>query len=197
MTEDTKITLKLELELSEEDLKFYRGVMSATWRRNANRDERELVAAARRLLDETRKGELPEFVRKRLDDLGTLIDMVGDAEWPLEEEERRNVIASIGYFAEPVDLIRDKIPGLGFLDDALIAELVIRDLADDLEGYREFCEYRKNEEARRGAEAHVSREEWLADRRRQIMLRIKRRRQEQRRHWSTDDPTDPILAYKS
>ena len=196
-TKEEKITVTLELELSEDDLKFYRGVMAAVWHRNAARAEKELVAGARHLLEQARKGRLPDYVRKRLDDLGTLIEMVEDPEWPLEQDERRNVIASISYFAEPVDLIRDKIPGLGFLDDALIAELVIRDLKHDLEGYREFCEYRQSEEERRGAEAHVSREDWLAAKRRQIILRIRRRRQEQRRHWSTDDPTDPILAYRS
>lgn len=192
-----KMKLTLEIELGADDLEYYRKVMTSTWQRNASRDEKELIDGARRLLTETLEQGVPEYVRKRLGDLGTLIAMLGDPEWPLEPQDRRQVVAAISYFAEPVDLIGDKIPGLGFLDDALIAELVIRDLTHELEGYREFCEYRENEEARRGEEAHVSREDWLAAKRRQIFLRINRRRQEQRRHWSMDEPTDPILSYRS
>jgi uncharacterized membrane protein YkvA (DUF1232 family) len=189
--------LKLELTLTEDDLGYYRKLMDYSWRRNAQRDERELVASARRILEQTLKSERPEYIKKRLEDLGTLCSMLDDAEWPLEERERHRIVAAVGYFADPVDLIPDDVPGLGYLDDALMAELVIQEFADDLAGYREFCEYRVQEEAKRGKDAHVSREDWLAARRRQIMLRIRRRREERTRHGSADGPTDPILAFKS
>jgi uncharacterized membrane protein YkvA (DUF1232 family) len=191
------MALKLELELSEEDLSYYRKLMDYAWRKNSKRDQTELVASARRLLEQTRKSERPEYIKKRLDDLGTLCAMLDDAEWPLEDRERQGIVAAVGYFADPVDLIPDRIPGLGYLDDALMAELVIQEFAHDLQGYREFCEYREQEEAKCGKEAHVSREDWLADKRRQIMLRIRRRREERTRHGSREGPTDPILGFMS
>ncbi len=187
--------LKLELNLTDGDLAYYRELMEATWQRNASREEKELVEGARRLLAQSRKAEVPEYVRKRLDDLDALISMLEDGEWPLEQGQRRRIIAAMSYFADPKDMVPDKIPGLGFLDDALMAELVIGELEHELEGYREFSEYREKEEALRGKEAQVSREDWLAAKRRQIFLRIQRRRQEYRRHGSTDGPTDPILRY--
>lgn len=191
------MTVKFEVELTDEDLNYYRKVMDETWKRNAKRDEKSLLTSARRLLELSRKRTLPAYVRKRLDELGTVMSMLEDPEWPLEPDERRRIIAATSYFAEPVDMIPDSIPGIGFLDDALMAELVIRELKDDLEGYREFCEFREKEETLRGKDTHVSREQWLDDKRRQIFLRIRRRRQEQRRHWSTDAPTDPILGFLS
>ncbi len=189
--------LKLVLELSDSDIGYYRKVMEETCERNATRGEKAILEEARRLLERAQNGEGPDYVRKRLADLGTLIALLDDEEWPLEDQERGRIMAAISYFAEPEDMIPDAIPGLGFLDDALMAEIVIDELKHDLEGYREFCEYRKQQEAIRGEDAHVSREAWLGERRRQIFLRIKRRQQESRRHGSSEAPTDPILAYRS
>ena len=152
------MTLKLVLELADSDLAYYREVMDATWRRNENRREKELLEGTRRLLQEGQKAEAPEYVRKRLDDLGTLISMLEDGEWPLEQNDRRRILAALSYFADPTDMIPDKIPGLGFLDDALMAELVIGELKHELDGYREFCEFRGNEKTLRG-KTHVSRED--------------------------------------
>lgn len=187
--------LTVNLQLSDEDLDYYRGAMDEAWQRNAQRPEHELLEGVRQLLLKARRAEAPEYVRKRLDDLDTLVSMLQDAEWPLEEQERKRVVVAVSYFADPQDMIPDQIPGLGFLDDALMAELVIRELEHELDGYREFCEYRENEETLRG-KSHVSRADWLAAKRRQVFMRIKRRQEESRRHASTEGPTDPILRYQ-
>lgn len=189
------MTLKLTLELSEDDLAYFQKVLDETCARNANRPEQELVDGVRRLLQESRAAELPEYVRQRLDDLGTLIALLEDAEWPLEQQDRRRILAAVSYFADAKDIIPDRIPGLGYLDDALMAELVMLELKHDLEGYRDFCEFRRKQEEVRGAEADLSREDWLAAERRQMLLRIKRRREEWHRHASIGRPTDPILRF--
>ena len=189
------MTLKIVLELSDDDLAYYRQVMDAVWRRNAKRAEKELVDGARRLLRQATKAKAPEYVQNRLADLGVLITMLDDPEWPLDEEDRRRIAAAVGYFAVPKDMIPDKIPGLGFLDDALMAELVIRELKAELDGYRDFCQYRENEETLRG-KTKVGRADWLAAKRRQIFLRIKRRQQERRSHASNESPSHPILRYQ-
>lgn len=191
------MTVKFEVELTDEDLGYYRKVLNETWERNAKREQADLVASARRVLEASRKSATPAYVRKRLDDLGTLISMLEDPEWPLEPEKEQRILAAVSYFADPADMIPDKIPGLGFLDDALVAELVIRELEHEVTGYREFSEYRDKEEARRGKEAHVTRKDWVEEKRRQIRYHIERRRQEQRRHWSGDAPTDPLLGFLS
>ena len=188
---------KIELELSDSDLEHFRRVMDETWQRNAGQGEQAIMDQARLLLEQARAREAPAFVRQRLEDVGTLIAMLEDSEWPLEQEDRERVVVALSYFAEPQDLIPDNVPGLGFLDDALLAELVIEELEPDLAGYREFCEYRKKEEVARGKDAHVGREDWLDSRRRQIFMQIRRRQRERRRHGSREGPTDPILRFRS
>lgn len=188
---------KIELELSDSDLEHFRQVMDETWQRNAGQGEQAIMDQAGLLLEHARAREAPAFVRQRLEDVGTLIAMLEDNEWPLEPEDRERVVVALSYFAEPQDLIPDNVPGLGFLDDALLAELVIEELEPDLAGYREFCEYRKQQEASRGKDAHVGREDWLDSKRRQISMQIRRRQRERRRHGSREGPTDPILRYRT
>jgi uncharacterized membrane protein YkvA (DUF1232 family) len=187
--------ITITLELSEEDLSYYARVMDDVWKKNRKRGEKELVDGARRLLKQATKAKAPEYVRSRLADLEILCSMLDDSEWPLEDDDRSRIVAAVGYFAVPKDLIPDKIPGIGFLDDALMAELVLRELKAELEGYRDFCNYRDNETTLRG-KTKVSRKDWLAAKSRQIWMRIKRRQQERRRHGSTDGPTNPILRYR-
>lgn len=188
------MSIKITLELSEEDLGYYARVMDAVWKRNQKRDAKELVDGARRLLKLAAKAKAPDYVQSRLADLEILCSMLDDSEWPLEDDDRSRIVAAIGYFAVSKDMIPDKIPGIGFLDDALMAELVLRELKPEVDGYRDFCNYRDNEATLRGNK--VSRKDWLAAKSRQIWLRIKRRQQGRRRHHSTDSPTHPILRYR-
>jgi uncharacterized membrane protein YkvA (DUF1232 family) len=174
---------KIVLELTDDDLGYFRRVMDDIWKKNEKRAEKELVEGARRLLRQVTKIKAPEYVASRLADLGVLVDMYDDSEWPLPEDDRRRIVAALGYFAVAKDLIPDKIPGIGLLDDALMAELVMRELKHEVTGYREFCEYRDNEATLRGKKA--TRADWLEAKRRQIFLRIKRRQQERRRHSSS------------
>jgi uncharacterized membrane protein YkvA (DUF1232 family) len=174
---------KIVLELTDDDLVYFRRVMDDVWKRNAKKAEKELVDGARRLLRQATKIKAPEYVQSRLADLGVLVNMFDDKEWPLPDEDRRRIVAALGYFAVAKDMIPDKIPGIGLLDDALMAELVMRELKHEVTGYREFCEYRDNEATLRGNK--VGRTEWLAAKQRQIFLRIKRRQDERRRHSSS------------
>jgi uncharacterized membrane protein YkvA (DUF1232 family) len=188
--------IKITLELSDEDLGYYSRVMDDVWKRNRKRAEKELIDGARRLLKQATKAKAPEYVQTRLADLEFLCSMLDDTEWPIEADDRSRIVAAVGYFAVPKDMIPDKIPGIGFLDDALMAELVLRELKPEIDGYRDFCAYRDNEAKLRG-NTKVSREDWLAAKSRQIWLRIKRRQQERRRHGASYSPTHPILRYRT
>ena len=176
--------LKIVLELSDDDLAYYRRVMEDVWKKNAKKKEKELVEGARRLLRQATKIKGPEYVKARMADLAVLIDLLDDPEWPLPEEHRKRIVSAVGYFAIAKDMIPDKIPGIGFLDDALMAELALEELKHDLAGYREFCKYRDNEATARGKKA--TRADWLEAKRRQIFMRIERRQRESRRHASSD-----------
>lgn len=186
--------LKIELELSDEDLAYFARVMDAVWKKNAKRPESELIAAARGLLKQARKAKAPDYVLKRLEDIGSLLDILDDQEWGLEASERKRVTAAVSYFAAPKDMISDKVPGIGYLDDALVADLVIRELKHDLAGYREFCAYRDGEHNM--SSKKVSRDSWLATKRKQIFDRIRRRLDAAFSRRSGEGATHPILRFK-
>ncbi|HEX5046232.1 MAG TPA: YkvA family protein [Gammaproteobacteria bacterium] len=176
--------IKIVLELGDEDLTYYRRVMEDVWKKNSKRNEKELVEGARRLLKQATKVKgSPEYIQARMVDLGVLIDLLDDPEWPLSGDNRKRIVSAVGYFAVAKDMIPDKIPGIGFLDDAIMAELTLEALKHDLEGYRDFCKYRDNEAKLRGKK--VNREDWLEAKRRQIFMRIERRQRESRRHGSS------------
>jgi uncharacterized membrane protein YkvA (DUF1232 family) len=126
-------------------------------------------------------GELPEsapeFVRERAAKLALLIEMLNDSEWSLEGEDRARVVRLLAYFAETDDLIPDNIPTLGYLDDAIMVELVVRELRDELEAYDDFCRFRERrpELLKQGSEGATDREGWLGTRREQLQSRMRRR----------------------
>ena len=105
--------------------------------------------------------------------------MVRDEEWKLTDKERDSVRSALYYFVDPEDVIPDHIPGIGLMDDAMYAEIVIQELANEIRMYQEFCQFRIAEENRRrnrGMDPHVGREDWIADKRALLHSRMRERR---------------------
>jgi uncharacterized membrane protein YkvA (DUF1232 family) len=169
-------------------------MMDAVWKRIAKKSDRDIIDHAKSQLDEALKASSAEYVKSRLTDIGVLVRMLDDKEWPIEDNERRRILVAVGYFGVPNDMIPDRIPGIGYLDDALIAELVIRELKPELDGYADFCKYRENETTLRGKK-NVTRDDWLAAKRRQVWLRIRRQREE-RVYRGASGHTLGILRYQ-
>lgn len=140
-----------------------------------------VTAGVRELFSQARKTKLPDFIATRLEKLETLVNMVEDDEWQLPTEDLERVLSAIAYFANPEDLIPDRVPGIGFLDDAIMAELVVESLNGELITYEEFCAYRTAEEKRRknqGLDPNVGRQDWLADKRSVLHNRMRKLRAE-------------------
>jgi uncharacterized membrane protein YkvA (DUF1232 family) len=172
--------LDITFTLSDSDLDHFQAIVDkakSTMESDANATNIE--AAARQLIADAKSTDLPGFIGDRLSKLEVVIDMVGDEEWQLSEEERRRVLGALVYFCDPEDLIPDHVPGLGFLDDAIYVELVIRELQAEIDSYEEFVDFRTAEEKRRteqGLDTNVGREEWLADKRATLHTRMRKRR---------------------
>jgi uncharacterized membrane protein YkvA (DUF1232 family) len=49
-----------------------------------------------------------------------------------------SIIVAIAYFASPLDLIPDFLPGVGYLDDAMIVRFVYRSVRAELERFMEW-----------------------------------------------------------
>lgn len=167
------MTIDINFALDETDLEFFRGVMDRAQDEAGNASEQDIVTQARKVLQGTTPVNPPLFVRESLIKLATMIAMLEDAEWPLEGEDRTDVVSALAYFYNPADLISDDVPVLGLIDDAIMIELVAREIHPQLEAYEEFCDYRKRESQERGD--GVSREEWLNAKQAQLMKRMRER----------------------
>lgn len=176
--------LEITFTLTDDDLDRFQAIVDkARSRVTDDTVAGHVEQAARKLIADTAKSDLPEFVSMRMERLQVLLDMIQDAEWQLTADERRMVLSALAYLCDPEDLIPDHIPGLGFLDDAIYAEIVLQELGNEVSHYMEFCAYREREEKRRaarGEDIKVGREEWLADKRAALHAEMRRRRNNRR-----------------
>ncbi len=168
------MAFEVTFELKESDLEHFRNVMRESKSGAKSLSETEILANAKSLSEDV-KGDVPKFVSERIQKLETLIAMIEDSEWKIPEEERADVLSALAYFSDPEDLVPDHIPVLGFLDDAIMIELVAEELKDDIEAFLEFCTYRTREEGR-NADATITRDEWLDAKRRELHSRMRNRR---------------------
>ena len=173
---------KLTIELSSRDLRHFRRELRRARESVSIADDEEILAAAADLVAKLRAAELPDFVAERLGKLEVLHAMLTDADWQLDDAERSPVLAALAYVCDPEDIIPDDIPGIGLLDDAVMIELVFRELRHEIDAYEDFCAFRKSlgkgTAARRDPSALAAK---LARRRTQLVTRMRRRRADERR----------------
>jgi len=171
------MSISLTLELNDRDLAHFQDAMEAARKAAASKSETEIIDCAAELLGEAQEAETPDFILDRLVRLDDMIAMVRDEGWAMPAEDRQRVLSALTYFCEPADVIPDHVKVLGYLDDAVVIELAVRDLKHELDAYDEFCDYRQREADRRAIEAsEVGRADWLGARREELVDRMHRRR---------------------
>jgi uncharacterized membrane protein YkvA (DUF1232 family) len=167
------VGLKIDITLDQNDLKHFQLIMEQARSAHAHVSPEDVVASAERLIAAVRESGASAFVLERLELLEELIAMLSDVDWRLPSKDADRVFNALAYFSEPEDLIPDTIPGLGYLDDAIMIELVAREMAHEIEAYRDFCDFRA-EQTLAGGKA--GREDWLAAHREELQSRMHRRR---------------------
>jgi len=171
------MSMEITFELSEADLEYFRQVMLKAREKAGEMDESVVIKNARTLLVQVWQSDTSDFIRERMNRMETLIGMIVDKGWGLEKDDKWRVLEALAYFSEPEDLIPDDIPGLGFLDDAIMIEMVSRELKHEIQAYRDFCVFRAAESSRLGQDAmELERSDWLEERRKQLHSRMRGRR---------------------
>jgi uncharacterized membrane protein YkvA (DUF1232 family) len=170
-------SMKFILELSERDLRYFREALVRARQAVHDADETEIIDAINDVLAEIKSEEpLPDFVAKRIPQLESMINMLRDEEWALPLAERERLLATFVYFGDPEDILPDHIPVIGYLDDVIIIELVVREMLHVREAYEDFCEVRDEYDRQfKGKQDAAIRRDRIDRKRQQLHQRMKRR----------------------
>ncbi len=172
------MTVTISFDLSRRDLQYFRRAVREARQAIRDADEPDIIEAIAGAVAGIRNGmPPPDFIGRYLPELDALLAMLNDAEWRLPRPDRERLLATLVYLADPEDLIPDDTPGIGLLDDAIMIELLLRELSHVREAYRDFCRYR-DEYPQRYADAHDLdvRRRRIERRRRQLHQRMRRRK---------------------
>jgi len=165
--------VKVSFELSPRDIRYFRERLERVRSGDSAGDEDTIIRLATNLVEEAVAAEPPQFVLDRLTKLEQLVAMLRDTEWRLEGRDRARIIDALAYFVDPDDLIPDRVPGIGYLDDAIMVELVVQELKHDIKAYEDFCAFR-------ASQPKVEIGDKLEVRRQTLQARMRRRRRRER-----------------
>lgn len=175
------MSMRITFDLTESDLKHFKKAMTKASGAMKALEPDVILSQAKGVLKDVAKAKTPDFISERIEKLRMLIAMLEDEGWGLEQPERGRVLSALAYFADPEDLIPDNIPGLGYLDDAIMIELICRELKPEIEAYDDFCVFRKAEGTRRGEKVNeMAKADWMQSRRKELHSRMRRRRRSSR-----------------
>ena len=177
--------IKITFALDEQDAAYFRSLYREAKKNAANVDPSSVIESARALIVRVRSGKkVPNFVTEAISTLETLMGMLEDKDYALPKQEASAVLAALSYFANPADLIPDDVPGLGFLDDAIMIKLVDEEFEHELWAYRKFRRLVEGMEQRPWTEvAQKRRAGRIADFREQVRAEISKRKSRRRFLW--------------
>jgi len=124
----------------------------------------QIASAAKRALQSHPDGGTPPFVLSRMQALMRLEALVEEADFEPSMELCRQVRILQAYRSDDADLIPDHIAVVGLLDDAVLVDVALQLLRDELADYEDFCRFRKIAAEFAGgteAETGLTRAQWL------------------------------------
>lgn len=169
--------LEIRLRLEARDVGLLRERLLQAAMLGEHESESALIEAALGALERARTGNAPAYVVRQLEALEEVASLLRDPDWrvPVSMRDRARVVLS--YFLDAGDLIPDDAPLFGFLDDAIMIELLALELAEELRGWRQFSRFRDALDARLGDDPDPrERVRRLSKERRALRAKIQERR---------------------
>ena len=176
---------KISFSLEESDVAYFRKLFRDARKTAAGQDVAEIITAVQDLIGRVRETKkIPTFVAETVTVLEDLVKMIEDEDYELPRAPRAEVLAALAYFADPEDLIPDTVPGLGFLDDAIMIKIAEEEFRHELWGYRSFVKFRAGAEVRPWTSVAKARlPDRLVAQRKKIREDVNRRKSERRTTW--------------
>ena len=176
---------KISFALEESDVAYFRKIMRSARKSAAEQDEAKIIEAVQDLIGRVRTTKkTPSFVREAVQVLDDLVHMLHDRDYEVPKAVHSEILGALAYFANPEDLIPDQVPGLGFLDDAIMIKILEEEFRQELWGYHQFVKFRTGAEVRPWTTVARGRlPERLAEKRRQIRADVDRKKRERRFAW--------------
>jgi uncharacterized membrane protein YkvA (DUF1232 family) len=140
---------KVTFTLDESDANYFRNLYKQAKKEAKTHGREQIIEDARAIVKEVKSSKkTPAFVQEAIAILADLVDLIQDDDYTAPQRVQSEVLAALAYFSEPEDLIPDHIPGLGFLDDAIMVKFIEEEFKHELWGYRKFCKNRDTSEQR-------------------------------------------------
>jgi uncharacterized membrane protein YkvA (DUF1232 family) len=160
---------------------------------DARRVTAEDLAALAQWLLHLPEAEARTVLAERLNRIEELRRMLADPDWDARAADRARVRRLIAYLDQGEDLIPDRVPLLGLLDDVLLLELAWPAICDEAEEYRDFCAWRG--QARRDGGADRRRAAWIRDRLDELAL-WRQRAAVRERHYADVEAGQPRRPFR-
>jgi uncharacterized membrane protein YkvA (DUF1232 family) len=140
---------KVVFTLDEDDVAYYRSLYRQVRKQAKEQPAERIIEDARAIVQRVRASKkTPHFVTAAIEVLADLVDLIQDNDYAAPISVRDSVLAALGYFSNPQDLVPDHVPGIGFLDDAIMIRFVEEEFRHELWGYRKFRKRRDSLEQR-------------------------------------------------
>ena len=140
---------KVTFTLDDDDAEYFRALYRKAKKNAKLADPEKILREAQGTVAKVRKSKkTPKFVLDAIEVLADLTDLVVDTEYAAPQRVKDEVLAGVAYFSNPDDLIPDHIPGLGYLDDAIMVKFIEEEFRHELWGYRKFKKVRDASEQR-------------------------------------------------
>jgi uncharacterized membrane protein YkvA (DUF1232 family) len=140
---------KVTFTLDEADADYFRALYRQARRGAQELAPEQILAGARDIVKQVRASKkTPRFVMDAIGVLADLVDLTQNEDYAAPKKVKDAVLAALAYFSNPHDLIPDQVPGLGFLDDAIMVKFIEDEFENELWGYRKFRKVRDSAEQR-------------------------------------------------